>query len=154
MHQFPTHQWKNKLCSDECIKDFPLNSREYTVIVAASNSVIILPYYWCGLLPPEWKDLYFSSLNFSVNLHNEPKKKKYISGWNFNWNRLWEKMQKKPGISRNIFQYRKSQHESQNVHFWVLKLHYFQISVRKLEWLTLFLKYSFKRVDFKDSEFW
>lgn len=46
---------------------------------------------------------------------------------------------KKTGNSRNIFQYRKSQYESQNVHFWVLKLHYFQISVRKLECLTLFL---------------
>lgn len=42
--------------------------------------------------------------------------------------------------------------KSQNVHFWVLTLNYFQISVRKLECLTLFPKYSSKRVDFKDNE--
>lgn len=45
MHKSPTRQWKNKSCSDEYMKVFPLNSGEYTVIVAAGNFVITSLYY-------------------------------------------------------------------------------------------------------------
>lgn len=45
MHKSPTHKLKDKSCSDEYMKDFILHSGEYTVIEAASNSVITLLYY-------------------------------------------------------------------------------------------------------------
>lgn len=45
MHKSPMHQRENKSCSDEYMKDFPLNSGEYTVLVAASKFVITLLYY-------------------------------------------------------------------------------------------------------------
>lgn len=41
-------------------------------------------------------------------------------------------------LPKNIIQYRGSQHESQNVHFQVSKLLYFQISIRYLECLVPF----------------
>lgn len=45
MYKSPMHQWENKSCSDDYMKDFSLNSGEYTVIVAASNFVIALLNY-------------------------------------------------------------------------------------------------------------
>lgn len=62
MHKSPTHQWENKSCSDEYMKDFPLNSEENTVLVAASKFVI---YSITDVAPAQYTDTFSSHHSFS-----------------------------------------------------------------------------------------
>lgn len=141
-HKSPTHQWEKKSCSDEYMKDFPPNSGDYTVTVAASNFVITLLSYSCGTWYIHW-DLSLSSLDYTFHLHNVPKKTYNGTDWNFNWNKSWGKCR-----SRNLPKIYcitgKVNMKSQNVHFQVLESCYFQTPIKKSWILSPLLKVFFK----------
>ena len=56
-------------------------------------------------------------------------------------------------LPKNILQYREVNMKSQNVHFQVvLESHYFQTSIRNLEYLSSFKSILQKKADFKENE--
>lgn len=116
MYKFSMHQWENKSCSDDYMKYFSLNSGECTVVVAASNFVIALLNYWCGACSMHW-DLFLSSLTFTLNVHNVPKKKSNGSGCSFKWTKPWGN-NRGAGLSLEIYENtREVNIKSLNTHF-------------------------------------